>query len=676
MTRHSTDPASRRLRNFVLLVVLTVAVPSLLLTGFGLIAMENERGAAKERIKELYRPLLEKLTQRLVAKLKQLPAETEVPLDSLAAWGQRQAAQTGASFDEFVNQHPAALNFFVFDRQGRQLVPSRESPLPTPQGYLPESFAVAQRLELVERKFTKAAEEYRAILVALNPNDPVRCVVQNALARSLFAAGAHQAAGPILDQVTDSCAQFTDAAGYNLALGAHLKKMMMAPKGCSESLRSQLRALIEKLRRPTLRASKDQVIFTARQALTLAKQRCQMQADQELEYLKALSQQETAFAAVAEMRKHVGEQPRIYALRVNGVRQVFVLRGGSTLSGFQLTPAGMSPMLDRLLHELQMEKNLVGRVFVSEDMNPDDRTEAGHLFLRTTDLAWVHYLYLPPGNSLDQMAESRARIYFWALLLLVAALVIGIGRTLVVMVRESRLSRLKTDFVSSVSHELRTPLTSIRMFTETLLLGRTKTKEQERECLETIGRETERLSRLVERILDFSRMEAGRKAFTFRPQNLVALVDVAVAACAPVIEEQQFELSRSLPADLPRVPADPDAMVEVMINLLSNAFKYSPTDKRVELQARVNGAFVELSIRDHGIGIQRADHKRIFEKFYRVDTELASQVPGSGLGLSLVQYILRAHGGEVRVESELGQGSTFTLRLPLAPQEKTKEIPS
>jgi two-component system phosphate regulon sensor histidine kinase PhoR len=275
-------------------------------------------------------------------------------------------------------------------------------------------------------------------------------------------------------------------------------------------------------------------------------------------------------------------------------------------------------------------------------------------------------LFLADTSALDELARSRTRLYLWALLLLVLALSSGIGWLVHITVREARLTRLKTDFVSSVSHELRTPLTSIRMFVDTLLLGRTRDEAERREALSIIGAESERLTRLVERILDFSRMEAGRRAYRIEPQSVSEMVQAAVGACRPQIENLGFQVTCEIPADLPAVPADRDALVEVLVNLLSNAIKYSPDHRRVEIAARRDGEAVAIAVRDFGIGIPRSEQKKIFDKFYRVDHPLTAAIGGSGLGLSLVRYIVSAHGGEILVDSAPGKGSTFTVRLPLS----------
>jgi signal transduction histidine kinase len=186
-----------------------------------------------------------------------------------------------------------------------------------------------------------------------------------------------------------------------------------------------------------------------------------------------------------------------------------------------------------------------------------------------------------------------------------------------------------------------------------------------------IAQETERLSRLTQRILDFSRMEAGRKAYALREESVPEVVQQALDACKPLIEQGGFTVEKDLAAEAQTAVIDRDAIVEVLINLVTNAIKYSPEQKWLKVAARVNDGFVELSVADHGIGIARADQGRVFEKFYRVDCRRTTEVGGCGIGLSLVQHIVKAHRGEVRLVSEPGKGSTFTVRLPRTAEGET-----
>jgi signal transduction histidine kinase len=231
--------------------------------------------------------------------------------------------------------------------------------------------------------------------------------------------------------------------------------------------------------------------------------------------------------------------------------------------------------------------------------------------------------------------------------------------------RELKLSRLKSDFVANVSHELKTPLALIRLFAETLELGRVPNEEKKRQYHRIINKESRRLTQLINNILDFSRIEAGRKEYRLVRADLAAVVREVVDAYRFPIEQQGFELDLEIAEDLPETELDPEALSQALINLLNNAIKYSSGEKRIRVKVRRQGDRVLVSVADRGIGIPKGEQKRIFEKFYRAESSLVHTTKGSGLGLALVQHITEAHGGHVEVTSAPGEGSTFTLSLPV-----------
>jgi signal transduction histidine kinase len=239
--------------------------------------------------------------------------------------------------------------------------------------------------------------------------------------------------------------------------------------------------------------------------------------------------------------------------------------------------------------------------------------------------------------------------------------------------RELKLSRLKSDFVANVSHELKTPLALIRLFAETLELGRVPTEDKKQQYHRIINKESRRLTQLINNILDFSRIEAGRKEYRFVRTDLAAVVRDVVDAYRFQIEQHGFALALDVAEDLPEMELDPEALSQALINLLNNAIKYSPGEKSIAVSARREGARVLVSVRDRGIGIPKGEQKRIFEKFYRVETSVVHTTKGSGLGLALVQHITEAHGGRVEVTSTPGEGSTFTLSLPVRAEDAAGE---
>jgi len=246
-------------------------------------------------------------------------------------------------------------------------------------------------------------------------------------------------------------------------------------------------------------------------------------------------------------------------------------------------------------------------------------------------------------------------------------LVTGTALVLFYVQRESRLSRLQSDFVSKVSHELKTPLTSIRLFAESLQAGRVPADDLEA-CVDALVRETGRLDARIERLLDWGRMEAGKRVYDPRPEDVASLVDEALDAFATANLGRTPEVTRDVAADLPLVLADRPALVEAIGNLLGNALKYCSGAPEVTLRARRDGRWVRIDVSDRGIGIERSHQRRVFQKFYRVDERLSGAAGGFGLGLAIVMHVARGHGGRVELASEPGEGSTFSLFLRPAPE--------
>ena len=272
-------------------------------------------------------------------------------------------------------------------------------------------------------------------------------------------------------------------------------------------------------------------------------------------------------------------------------------------------------------------------------------------------------------------AANTARLTL-GLLIAVLVLAIGMGSWLIVrnLNSELKLARQKTDFVGNVSHELKTPLTSIRMFSELLAEGRVADPAKQRSYLDIITAEAARLTRLINNVLDFSRMERGEKKYNFQPCDLVEVVRAAAQTFRPHLEAGGFKFDCPLPNTAVPVRGDADALSQVIVNLLSNAEKYSNGGKEITLElARRESPLPHAEIRllDRGSGVPRGSEEKVFEKFYRAHDSLSSGVQGSGLGLTIARQIARAHGGDVVYEPRAGGGSCFILRLPLKPIETT-----
>jgi signal transduction histidine kinase len=238
---------------------------------------------------------------------------------------------------------------------------------------------------------------------------------------------------------------------------------------------------------------------------------------------------------------------------------------------------------------------------------------------------------------------------------------------------EMRLAEAKAVFVAKVSHELKTPLALIQLFAETLALGRVRSRERAHEYYQIIHSEARKLTGLIDNVLDFSRIETGFWSYRLVELDLLALVQGVLAKHRPDFERRGMEVSLSGPDEVPTVLADAEAVELAFGNLVSNAVKYSGDSRAIEVSLAADAAHVAIRVLDHGIGIPRRLQRRIFERFYRIEEGEGGERRGWGLGLAIVDQVMRAHRGRVLVDSEPGRGSTFTLVFPRPKESMARE---
>ncbi|MDN5213807.1 HAMP domain-containing sensor histidine kinase [Fulvivirgaceae bacterium BMA12] len=268
------------------------------------------------------------------------------------------------------------------------------------------------------------------------------------------------------------------------------------------------------------------------------------------------------------------------------------------------------------------------------------------------------------GKTMETLVQERAATNILLLLGLNLALFGGLWLVFRNMKKALQLAQAKSDFVSNVSHEIRTPLSLISMFAETLQMNRLQDENKKKEYYKVIGQEANRLAGIVNKILNFSKMEANKKVYQFQSEDLNDIVNEVLKIYDYHLKNNGFAYQVINNEDNLPVNVDKSAIEEAVINLIDNAMKYSGQNHSIVIETGIEGEYAYVSVKDHGIGISKADRMHIFDKFYRVDMGEVHNTKGTGLGLTLVKHIADAHGGKIDLVSQLGEGSTFRVLVP------------
>lgn len=345
---------------------------------------------------------------------------------------------------------------------------------------------------------------------------------------------------------------------------------------------------------------------------------------------------------------------------------IFCIRIDSEVLAKKLIP----PILDKLPLRKEWHvqvRDELGNTLIGEDVTNLKTPIPQLVFSRSFEEnfpPWKINIFQSELGLAQRQFNLRRNIYILSVVVVISAILFGGFLAIKSTAKELELAKLKSEFVSTVSHELRTPLTSIRYLTELLQRGRVQREDKKQQYYETITRESGRLSRLIENILDFSTIEAGMKEYKFEETDIAELAKDVASGFEEQVDRKEFTIESEISAQMPKVSADGEAISQALFNLLDNALKYSGKIRNVSLRAWAEEKSVFLEVQDKGIGISKEEQKKIFEKFYRCDNARESDTKGSGIGLTLVAHIVKAHRGEVILESDEGKGTKVTIKLP------------
>jgi two-component system phosphate regulon sensor histidine kinase PhoR len=347
---------------------------------------------------------------------------------------------------------------------------------------------------------------------------------------------------------------------------------------------------------------------------------------------------------------------------------------------YQMNFDKMVALLDKGLRDLQNGFYVSIVDYENKGVYGQPISRASKYFFETrfpsTLYKWI--LQIVPRNyaELEQGVQNQRRTNLYFIILSMSLTFISLTIIYIGWRRDRQLRQLKENFIGNVSHELKTPLSLIRMFSEILVMGRVNGDDKKLEYYRIIHSESDRMSRLINNLLDFANLVRGIEHKHFEKTNIAQLVAKALEAYRYEIQKDGFQVNLETAPGIPDSFADPNAITMAFFNLLDNSVKYSGGQKQIDVRIeRING-FVDLTVIDKGIGIPAAEQQKIFDKFYRGSESFVRRIRGSGIGLAITKHVAEMHGGEVLVVSEPGKGSTFTLRIPIrtTPEDSIFEI--
>ena len=660
-------------------LVLVALVPAVCILWFMSVAMRNERLAVNERLTGVYENYL-----------------ASVERDLTAFWNTRQAAlqfvTNGIPSETFATiiRSNISDSVVIYDSAGTVLYPTQMTGSSPGKNEERAEWGAARELEFQKTNYVAAAEAYGNIADS-EEDIHLRARAMQSQAGCLLKAGQTDSALDLMVDLTSDSSLRNATSAQGSLLVPNVQLLILKLEGNSDSARR--RKTLNDLRQ-RLNDYRDRNFSSSQRRFLMEELVAGVSVDSLFPTLEA----ERLAADFLENDAPLAVGPGLQ--RVSGTEVWSVMTPDRTMAALFLERRFINEMAS-LIRSLTLPD-------VNIELVPPDRAGVVNSPVPLQSAGdfmpgWRLALSFVGENPFAVASRQQARFYLSigvCVVLIIVVLAVLVARY---VGAQMRLARLKNELVSTVSHELKTPLASMRALVDTLSAGRYRSEQQLHEYLHLISKENQRLSHLIENFLAFSRMERGKQRFQFEELSPESVVHDAAEALKEKLEapepyqaEASADGGASVPAsrekdsadpfctpikcdfkleldsNLPLIRGDRDALTTVLINLIDNAYKYTESDRQIRLGVRVNDRYMYFEVKDNGIGLRPEEVKSMFDRFYQADQSLTRQRGGCGLGLSIVQYIVKAHEGFVEVESEPGKGSTFRVKLPIAEEGKPR----
>jgi len=705
--------AVKRQRKLILIFFLTIFIPSISLSVFGIRAIRNERYHLAKQIENEHRRAAQDLKSQISSQLEELGSLLEdlAQTDALVQQdmsGVKDLLDDEIARNSLVEQVFIAINgqepfFPLFQRVSYVL---RTSSGLGPEASLQESLKRAHYYEFKEKNYKSAISVYKG-LIDRSKNINFNANMLANVARCLMKAGDYREAIQIYKRIAGDFPESFFSTGLPLALISRLQ-MASGYRNLGESqealntyldLYRDILLMQWPLKEAQFKTYASLVEESIRDGFEEKQPEVQVEEyKKEYEQLKILHRDKLdEWEVVEDIKKKIIPELRSMqnpeANRSSPIRyhenlnsRDFLLwavlipgHSGDRPAGFlgvkiseqylieEVMPASIEKLPSN--HSLDVViSRLSGEILLGEK-KPSAEQATTTAFFEDNFPPWRIEIFLS-GEETYGTLDLKRNFYFWTIITLVLVLISGavlISRTIA---QEMAVLKLKADFVSSVSHEFKSPLTSIKSLAERLRDGKVKDADRMNQYFSVITQDADRLTRLVKNILDFSKIEEGKKEFEFVEADIGKLVTQTIEDFQTEEIAKGLRIQTRISEDIPHCEVDKDALTQALNNLLDNALKFSPERKEIEVTVRRDETSVIIEVKDRGIGIPQNEQDRIFEKFYQGRNAVRQSSKGTGLGLTLVKHTVEAHKGRIEVESQVGEGSSFSIILPIRKRRK------